>query len=185
MHSQERPDVLSHVAGNMRRLRGERGLSQSALAELSGLSRRMIVGIESGEANISLANLDRVAEALGVSFSEMVRSPDDTDSRRIASLAWRGDSPDSTAMLLGTAPAAREAELWIWSLAPGERYPAEADAVYWNEMLYVVEGALTVELSEGDRLVPTGDFLIFRSDQPYAFFNAGEGLVRFVRNVVY
>lgn len=185
MHSQDRPDVLSHVAGNMRRLRAERGLSQAALADNAGLSRRMVVGIETGEANISLANLDRLAEALGVSFSEIVRSPDATDNRRIESLAWRGLTPDSTGKLLGTVPAAREAELWHWSLAEGERYPAETDAGYWNEMLFVVQGTLTVELEDGDRTIVAGDFLIFRSDRPYAFFNGGSGPVRFVRNVVY
>lgn len=191
MHSQEegadgrRPDVLAHVAGNTRRLRATAGLSQSALADLSGISRRMIVGIESGEANVSLSTLDRLASALGASFSEIVRSPDAPDNRRIESLAWQGKHAQSRATLLGTAPAHREVELWTWSLAPGERYPAEADAANWSEMLYVVEGYLTVEAAEGTRRVERGDFLIFSSDRPYSFVNEGTGVVRFVRNVVF
>jgi transcriptional regulator with XRE-family HTH domain len=191
MHSQEdgpdgrRPDVLAHVAGNTRRLRAIAGLSQSALADLSGISRRMIVGIESGEANVSLSTLDRLASALGVSFSEIVRSPDAPDNRRIESLAWQGKGAQSRATLLGTAPARQEAELWIWSLAPGDRYPAEADAASWSEMLYVVEGALTVEAVDGIHKVERGDFLIFSSDRPYSFVNEGADVVRFVRNVVF
>jgi transcriptional regulator with XRE-family HTH domain len=189
LHSQDaengkRPDVLAHVAGNIRRRRHLLGISQSALAERSGMSRRMIVGIESGEANISLSSLDRLAEALGMSFAEIVRSPEATDNRRIESLAWRGDDPESRAMLLGTAPATREAELWLWTLGEGERYPAEADAGAWHEMLFVIAGALRVETAEGAHLVKAGDFLIFTSDRPYVFGNAGRGVVRFVRNVV-
>lgn len=191
VHSQEpdptphRPDVLAHVAGNLRRLRQEQGISQTALAERSGISRRMIVGLESGDANISLSSLDRLAEALGVSFTEIVRSPEAQDNRRIASLAWRGAHPDSHGTLLGSTPAAQEAELWTWSLGPGDRYPAEADAARWHEMLYVVEGALTVETGDDIRRVDAGDFLIFRSDRAYVFANAAETTVRFIRNVVF
>jgi transcriptional regulator with XRE-family HTH domain len=192
MHSQaeeeggRRPDVLAHVAGNVRARRIERGLSQEALAARASISRRMIVGIESSEANVSLATLDRLAHALEVSFASLVRPPDMRDNSRIDSLAWRGTSADSRATLLGTAPAAREAELWTWSLGPGETYLAQADAADWHEMLYVMEGALTVERDgEGPRVVAAGDFLIFTSDRPYRFVNHGTVPVRFVRNVVF
>ena len=188
LHSQvevPRPDVLSHVAGNIRRLRAAKGLSQDALASAAGVSRRMLVGIESGEANVSLSTLDRLAQALDVSFSHVVRAPDMPDNSRIDTLAWQGEDAHSRAPLLGTVPAAREAELWTWSLAPGDRYPAEADAANWHEMLYVVEGVLTVEMDSGTRTIAAGDFLIFSSDRPYVFVNRGTDLLRFVRNVVF
>ncbi|NWK94176.1 Cro/Cl family transcriptional regulator [Sphingobium lactosutens] len=184
--TQDRPDVLAHVAGNVRALRVDRGFSQDALAAQAAVSRRMISGIESGEANVSLSTLDRLAHALGVSFSRLVRPPEMPDNSRIDSLAWRGDSPDSRATLLGTVPAAREAELWTWSLGAGETYPAEADAANWHEMLYVVEGALTVTVEGAEsRRVAAGDFLIFTSDRPYLFTNHGATPVRFIRNVVF
>lgn len=179
-----RPDVLSHVAGNVRRLRQERGLSQSALAERSGISRRMIVAIESDEANVSLSSLDRLAAALGVSLAEAVRPPDAPDSRRIEAVAWRGLDAESRGVLLGAAPGARETELWLWSLGEGERYPSEAGSEGWHEMLLVLEGLLVVETATGVHEVPTGDFLIFSSAAPYVFANGGGGTVRFVRNVV-
>jgi transcriptional regulator with XRE-family HTH domain len=191
LHSQDaaihdRPDVLAHVAGNVRALRVERGLSQDALAAQADVSRRMISGIESGEANVSLSTLDRLAQALDVSFSRLVRPPDMRDNSRIDSLAWRGTSADSRATLLGTVPAAREAELWTWSLGAGEVYPAEADAANWHEMLYVMQGVLTVERDgEAPSRVAAGDFLIFTSDRPYLFANRETDPVRFVRNVVF
>ena len=43
-----RASVLQHVSHNVRRLRQAAGLSQSALAECSGVSRRMLVAIEAG-----------------------------------------------------------------------------------------------------------------------------------------
>lgn len=186
LHSQAgpRPDVLGHVGANVRRLRQARSLSQAGLTELSGISRRMIVAIESGEANVSLSTIDRLAAALGVSFAEMVRPAEAPDSRRIESLAWRGSNPESEGVLLGAAPASREAELWIWSLGEGERYPSEADSGNWHEMLFVLEGLLVVEAADGRHEVGRGDFLIFSSARPYVFANGGGGTVRFIRNVV-
>ena len=184
LHCQERVDVLARVGENVRRLRQERELSQAVLAERSGISRRMIVAIESGTANVSLSTIDRLAEALGVSFSEVARPADAADNRRIESVVWQGADPQSRGALLGTAPATREAELWLWSLAEGERYPSEANSQNWHEMLLVVEGVLVVETAGGRHTIRNGDFLIFSSEKPYVFANGGEGTVRFVRNVV-
>jgi transcriptional regulator with XRE-family HTH domain len=187
LHSQARQqglEVLAHVAGNVRRLRKERGLSQARLAELSGVSRRMIVAIERDEANISLSNLDRLAAALGVSLTETLRPPEAPDSRRIETIAWRGGHAESQAVLLGSAPATREAELWLWSLGVGERYASEENSGGWHEMLMVIDGRLVVEFSHGRDEIEAGDFLIFSSAAPYVFVNGGSGTVRFVRNVV-
>ena len=180
----DRPDILGHVAGNVRRLRQARGLSQAGLAELSGISRRMIVAIERDEANVSLSSLDRLAAALGVSLADTIRAPDAPDNRRIESVAWRGQAPESQGVLLGTAPASRETELWLWSLAEGERYPSEADSQNWHEMLLVIEGLLVIEAADGRQEIGAGDFLIFSSAAPYVFANGGGGTVRFVRTVV-
>lgn len=177
-------EVLSHVATNVRRIRQERGLSQARLAELSGISRRMIVSIEGGEANVSLSTLDRIAAALDTRFSEVIRPADASDSRRIESLAWYGPQAESQAVLLGAAPASCEVELWLWSLGEGERYPSEAGSSNWNEMLFVIEGLLVVEAPDGRHELGVGDFLIFSSAGPYIFSNGGDGIVRFIRNVV-
>ena len=176
-------DVLARVAVKIRLLRQQRGLSQQRLSELSGLSRRMIVAIENEEANVSLSNLDRLAAALDVSLSELVRPPEAPDTRRIDAVAWRGVGPESYGAMLGTAPARTEAELWLWSLEEGERYPSEANSQNWHEMLLVLSGTLIIEGSDERRELTEGQFLIFSSPGPYVFSALG-GTVRFVRVVV-
>lgn len=178
-----RGDVLTHVASNVRRLRQAAGLSQSALADAAGLSRRMLVHIEGGETNISLASLDHVAAALGASFVDIVSDPA-RQSQRIEALAWRGSDPESHATLLGSVPARSDAQLWLWSLAAGERYQAQPDPPGWHEMVYVIEGQLEIALAEGVRHIDAGDFAIYSSAQPYAYRALGDTAVRFVRNVV-
>lgn len=184
LHSQERGDVLKHVSGNLKRLRLSAGLSQTALAEASGISRRMIVAVEAGDANISLSSLDRLAAAIGVDFVDLVRDPDRRTRHDINEVTWRGKSPGSQAMLLGSAPAAKEAQLWSWSLAAGESYVAEPDPEGWHEMLFVTEGVLTLSLSGICTDYAAGSFAIFSSAQPYAYINRQNGPLRFMRNVL-
>lgn len=54
------------VARNMRKLRAERGWSQEYLANEAGLNRTYLSAVERSEQNISIDNLYRVAEGLGV-----------------------------------------------------------------------------------------------------------------------
>ncbi|AZY48404.1 helix-turn-helix domain-containing protein [Bordetella avium] len=173
--------VLEHVSANVRRLRAERGLSQTALAARAGLSRRMIVGLESGEANISLAKLGLIATALDVNFIELVSSPGQTPG----ALTWRGLHPGSQAHLVASAPGKANTELWIWTLAPGERYQAEPDPPGWSEILYVIEGELTLRYEGVTRLLAAGSATAYDSCADYAYLNEGETVLRFTRNVVY
>ena len=53
----------------VKRLREQLGLSQERLAQLSGLHRTYIGGIERGERNIGLLNIVRLSKALDISPS--------------------------------------------------------------------------------------------------------------------
>ncbi|HEV7304747.1 XRE family transcriptional regulator [Ensifer sp.] len=184
LHSQDRSDVLTHVADNLKRIRLATGLSQAALAKASGISRRMIVAVEGGDANISLSSLDRLAAAMNVGFVDLVRNPSRQSRDNIDTVTWRGEKADSEARLLASTPATSEAQMWIWSLGPGERYDAEPDPQGWHEMLFITEGSLTLELSGARKRYPGGSFTVYSSAQTYSYINEGDTVVRFVRNVI-
>jgi len=64
---------LIALGKNVRQIRSDRGLSQEALADLCGLHRTYLGGIERGERNVSLLNIVRIAQALDVDITELVR----------------------------------------------------------------------------------------------------------------
>ena len=64
---------LVKLGENIRQLRKAKGLSQEALADMAGLHRTYIGGIERGERNVSFANIVRIAEALNVETSRIVK----------------------------------------------------------------------------------------------------------------
>ncbi|MDJ0556862.1 MAG: helix-turn-helix transcriptional regulator [Microcoleaceae cyanobacterium MO_207.B10] len=63
---------LKKFGHKVRMLRQVKGLSQEKLAELAGLHRNYIGGIERGERNVALLNILCLARALEVSPSQLL-----------------------------------------------------------------------------------------------------------------
>jgi transcriptional regulator with XRE-family HTH domain len=67
--------ILTLFGERVRVLRQALGLSQEALALAAGLDRTYIGGVERGERNISLLNIQKIAQALNVSSADLLQSP--------------------------------------------------------------------------------------------------------------
>ena len=60
----------------VRELRLLKGLSQEDLADLAGLHRTYIGGIERGERNVAFLNMVRLAKALEIPLSDLMKGVD-------------------------------------------------------------------------------------------------------------
>jgi transcriptional regulator with XRE-family HTH domain len=76
MADQARADLLVALGLAVRELRLERGLSQERLAELAGLHPRYVSDVERGRRNVGFVNVYRIAGALSVDVSALVRRVD-------------------------------------------------------------------------------------------------------------
>lgn len=66
-------DIKQVLGENIRRKRKEMNISQEKLAELCGLHRTYVGAIERGERNVSLKNIQRIAKALNLPISELLK----------------------------------------------------------------------------------------------------------------
>ena len=60
---------------NLRRERESLGLSQEDLAEKAGLHRTYIGSVERGERNVSIDNMDRLANAVDATIQSLLEEP--------------------------------------------------------------------------------------------------------------
>lgn len=61
------------VGRNIRKFRKARGLTQEQLAEEAGMAMRYLSGVERGEENPTLRFLAKIADALEVPLSDLVK----------------------------------------------------------------------------------------------------------------
>ena len=149
------------IAETVRAARATRGLSVSALAARSGVSRAMIAKIERGVAQPTAVLLGRLSAALGMTLSELVARAEGNGGR-LARLAeqptWT--DPDTGYLRRAVSPANSPLELVEVELPPGTKVSFAADTYaliqqqIWllEGRLHFREGAVEHELTAGDCL---------------------------------
>ena len=68
----EKSRLVAVFATNLRQQRARLGLSQEELAERAGVHRTYIGMIERREKNVTIYNIERIADALGVKVALLV-----------------------------------------------------------------------------------------------------------------
>lgn len=66
-------DVRKRFGKAVRQRRRELGVSQEAFADLCQLDRTYVGGIERGERNVALINIEKIARAFRISVLELFR----------------------------------------------------------------------------------------------------------------
>jgi len=65
--------VLGDFGSAVREARIAKGISQEALADIAGIDRSYMGGIERGEHNLALVNIQKIAAALDTSIAELMK----------------------------------------------------------------------------------------------------------------
>jgi transcriptional regulator with XRE-family HTH domain len=66
-------DIRARFGKTIRQRRHKLGVSQETFADLCGLDRTYLGGIERGERNVALVNIEKIARALRISLNELFR----------------------------------------------------------------------------------------------------------------
>ena len=66
--------ITEKIGNRIRELRKETGLSQEKFAAKIGMDRTYFASVELGKRNISIVNLEKIADGLNVSLAELFRN---------------------------------------------------------------------------------------------------------------
>jgi transcriptional regulator with XRE-family HTH domain len=167
-------DLASAVGARVRDRRLDRGWTLDELAERSGVSRRMVVNVEQGASNPSIATLLRLGDALGVGLPALVDVERPGALRVIgagqAPVLWRGTSGGQAALVAGIDPP-DVVELWDWTLEPGEAHSTEPHAAGTRELLLVLAGHVQLTVGQQTQLLTVGESAQFAGDVSHGYAN--------------
>ena len=66
--------ITEKIGNRIRELRKETGLSQEKFSAKIGMDRTYFASVELGKRNISIVNLEKIADGLNVSLAELFRN---------------------------------------------------------------------------------------------------------------
>lgn len=173
--SREEDAAGRRLGAHIRRLRHTRGLTLVRLAEATDLSHPFLSQLERGLAQPSLTTLRRVALALETSPIELIAAADAPDEgAEMIELHRSGERLVDDAF--AAAPARTLAhgmrpmhplEVAGTAAEPGERFAHAED-----EFVYVLDGAVRVELAEQAMTLEPGDSVYFRGGIAHRWWSA-------------
>ncbi|WP_336668902.1 helix-turn-helix domain-containing protein [Enterobacter asburiae] len=174
------------VANRIRNWRKEKKLSLDELSRRASVSKGMLVEIEKGAANPSIAILCKLAAALGISVADIVNVSSEPLVHVIGEAAipvlWQGAQGGRARLLAGTA-GPDMIELWQWEMQPGERFTSPGHPAGTCELLHVNEGVLTLTVDETVTQVNAGASAVAKTEAAHGYANEGDTVLRFTMTV--
>ncbi|MER6514177.1 XRE family transcriptional regulator [Nonomuraea sp. NPDC001636] len=169
MEQQSRIDAtLAQVGARLRHLRTQRGVTLSALAEATGISKSTLSRLESGQRRPSLELLLPIAEAHQVPLDELVGAPEVGDPRvRLKPVVRNG----RTVLPLTTQPGPLQA--WK-SVIPADQNQPQPVTHEGYEWMYVLSGRVRLIVGDHDLVLGPGEAAEFDTHLPHWFGPAGD-----------
>lgn len=179
MSSVTEQSLSRSLAEAVRRFRAARAWTLDDLAARSGVSRRLVVQIEQGEANPSIGTLLRLAGALEVTLTDLVSAQETklvgVRAPSEATELWQGPAGGRALLEVSRGPL----ELWSWTLEPGESHGSEPHDSGALELVKVRRGTLALEVGDESVQVKAGHSAWFDASRQHAYRNATTTQVAF------
>jgi len=161
------PDVLAEVGPRLRRHRERRGITLTALAAKTGISKSTLSRLESGQRKPSLELLLPLAETFHLPLDELVGAPAVGDPR----VRTRPRTRNGRLVFPLTQQSSGMA-VWKVVIPPERERKLRSHAGY--EWLYVLAGEMRLILGEHDITMQPGEVAEFDTRLPHWFGPAGE-----------
>ena len=159
--------ALDDVGPRLRRLRGQRGITLTGLADATGISKSTLSRLENGQRKATLELLLLLAAAYRVPLDDLVGAPEVGDPRiRLKAYTKSGRT---------VIPLTRHAggvQAWKIIIPPSNTTPVLKTHEGY-EWLYVLSGQMRLILADRDWVVGAGEVVDFDTRVPHWFGSAG------------
>jgi len=163
MEPAELAAILAEVGPRLRRLRTQRGVTLTALAATTGISKSTLSRLESGQRKPSLELLLPIAHAHQLPLDELVGAPEVGDSRAQLKPRIRNGRMVVPLTQQHGAPHA-------WKVViPPERGEPKLRTHHGYEWLYVLSGRMRLIIGEHDITMAAGEAAEFDTRLPHWF----------------
>ncbi len=160
--------ALDQVGGRLRTIRNERGLTLTAAAYTTGISKSTLSRLENGERKPSLELLLPLAQAYRVPLDDLVGAPEVGDPRiRLKPKRINGRT---------VVPLTRHAGgMQAWKIViPVTKNIPELRVHEGYEWLYVIAGKMRLILGNHDLILGPGEVAEFDTKEPHWFGSNGK-----------
>ncbi len=172
--------VTRQLCARVKELRSQRGWSLERLASESSVSRSMLSQIERNRANPTLAVTLKIADAFGISLSELVG---ESGTRSTSIEVIRADNPahhyrsdtDCRIRTLSPLNLEKDIEFYELHLSAGGALDSAAHFQGTREFLTVERGKLRVTSGDDAAELGRGDSASYRADVPHRIEAIGRG----------
>ncbi len=162
------------VGGHIRNIRTNKRISLEEMRNGTGLSVSFLSQLETGKANISLDNLNKIAEFLDVQMVQFFE--DEADNTQLGAITPKGEGiklslSEATAYsesLIRKGGANLQATLYISPPGKGRDIPFSHNG---EEFVYVIEGEVLFHLNEEEYYLKEGDTMYYRGETSHSFTN--------------
>jgi transcriptional regulator with XRE-family HTH domain len=172
-------DISAAKVGALIRARRHRlRMTLQTLGQHSGVSVGYLSQVERDHASPSLSTLAAIARALGVRVDYFIAAPDTQEALTRAGERMRFSVDESLISYerLHTEFPGNVLSSFLIAIAPG--YRSEVASHEGEEMVYVLEGELTLRIEDVQATVSAGDSFHFRGNRSHCWSNETERPVR-------
>lgn len=160
--------ALELVGPRLRRVREERGVTLTEVAQTTGISKSTLSRLENGQRRPSLELLLPLAQTYRVPLDDLVGAPEVGDPR----IRLKPRRVNGRTVLPLTRPGGIQAWKIVIPRSQSRPNPRAHDGFEW---LYVLSGRMRLVLGDQDLVLAVGEAAEFDTQVPHWFGSTGEG----------
>lgn len=160
--------ALDLVGPRLRRVREQRGVTLTEVANLTGVSKSTLSRLENGQRRPSLELLLPLAQTYRVPIDDLVGAPEFGDPR----IRLKPRRVNGRTVLPLTRPGGIQAWKIVIPTSQSEPKPRTHDGFEW---LYVLSGRMRLVMGDQDVVLGVGEAAEFDTLVPHWFGSTGEG----------